>query len=103
MCVLTNYLFIIERERLNIQQEPAQIVLHVKSSEDKPKRVRMKTHTLPVRSGDALSNSVSYLVENMSVVCTADEELVLKETKVSDIFHALVEVKSNVTQTGSRS
>lgn len=34
---------------------------------------------LPVRSDDALSNSVSYLVENVFVVCTADEELILKD------------------------
>lgn len=34
---------------------------------------------LPVRSDDALGDGVSYLVEDVSVVCTADEELVLEE------------------------
>lgn len=31
----------------------------------------------PVSSDDALGDGVSYLVENVPVVCTADEELIL--------------------------
>lgn len=48
---------------------------------------RIKEHSsyikcvLPVRSDDALSNTVSYLVENVPVVCTADEELILKDNE----------------------
>lgn len=38
---------------------------------------------LPVCSDDALGDSVSYLVENVSVVCTADEELILKNKQTS--------------------
>lgn len=37
-----------------------------------------KGHVLPIRSDDALSDSVSYPVENVFVICTADEELILK-------------------------
>ena len=42
-------------------------------------RVCVCVCVLPVCSDDAFSDSVSYLVENVSVVCTADEELILKE------------------------
>lgn len=50
---------------------------------------------LPVRTNDALCNRVSYLVENIFVVGTADEELILGDknrniliscTKVTNIF-----------------
>lgn len=50
---------------------------------------------LPVRTNDALCNRVSYLVENIFVVGTADEELILGDknrniliscTKVINIF-----------------
>lgn len=35
----------------------------------------------PVSSDDALGDGVSYLVENIPVVCTADEELILGATR----------------------
>ena len=38
---------------------------------------------LPVCFDDAFSDGVSYLVENVSVVCTADEELILKERQTN--------------------
>lgn len=42
---------------------------------------------LPVCSDDAFSDRVSDLVENMSVICTADEELVLigKQTDTTPV------------------
>lgn len=38
---------------------------------------------LPVRPDDALSDGVSDLVENVLVVCTADEELILEEKQTN--------------------
>lgn len=39
----------------------------------------VSVYVLPVSFDDALGDGVADLVENVSVVCTADEELILKE------------------------
>lgn len=38
----------------------------------------------PVSFDDALGDGVSYLVKNMSVVCTADKELILEEPEITN-------------------